>query len=392
MSAAAETQSELTWLAGVLWNGAGLASAAGRYAVLPSMSRPRLLVPVGSPRASAAALGTHTTSRRASRVGARLLSAGFRLGISEHLLRARVGPPANWRGEGEVIEDHVQEVLGREVLASIFFQTGRPQKKPVLQLFTPAGDVAGYAKVGWNDVTRRLVVREADALERVLPQLRATSAFGVAEVLYRGQWQGRELVIVAALPGLSTRMVDQLPIEATDMVPQLGEVRLCRLAGSDYWCDPERAPAAVRNRYHATARRRRRSWHSRPTRSEVGFCHGDWVPWNMARDAGGRLVVWDWEWSLASAPVGLDALQWLFQVALNLRHAEPAVAVDLALAAAGPVLPRLGVQAETARPLLALHLIEVILRLEEGRAGGVGNVISTDRYDRAATTLLEGMG
>ena len=102
--------------------------------------------------------------------------------------------------------------------------------------------------------------------------------------------------------------------------------------------------------------------------------------------------MWDWEWSLASAPVGLDALQWLFQVALNLRHAEPAVAVDLALAAAGPVLPRLGVQAETARPLLALHLIEVILRLEEGRAGGVGNVISTDRYDRAATTLLEGMG
>ena len=35
LSAAAESQSELTWLAGVLlWNGAWLASAAGRYAVL----------------------------------------------------------------------------------------------------------------------------------------------------------------------------------------------------------------------------------------------------------------------------------------------------------------------------------------------------------------------
>ena len=391
MSAAAETQSELTWLAGVLWNGAGLASAAGRYAVLPSMSRPRLLVPVGSPRASAAALGTHTTSRRASRVGARLLSAGFRLGISEHLLRARVGPPANWRGDGEIIEDHVQEVLGREVLASIFFQTGRPQKKPVLQLFTPAGDVAGYAKVGWNDVTRRLVVREADALERVLPQLRPTSAFGVAEVLYRGQWQGRELVIVAALPGLSTRMVDQLPIEATDMVPQLGEVRLCRLAGSDYWCDQSerllRFGTGITRRLAAAVELALASDEIR-----VGFCHGDWVPWNMARDAGGRLVVWDWEWSLACAPGGLEARQWLLQVAQKIRQSEPALCVDQALVAAGPVLPRLGVQAETARPLLALHLIEVILRLEEGRAGGVGNVISTDRYDRAATTLLDGMG
>ena len=204
------------------------------------------------------------------------MSAGFRLGISEHLLRARVGPPANWRGDGEIIEDHVQEVLGREVLASIFFQTGRPQKKPVLQLFTPAGDVAGYAKVGWNDVTRRLVVREADALERVLPQLRPTSAFGVAEVLYRGQWQGRELVIVAALPGLSTRMVDQLPIEATDMVPQLGEVRLCRLAGSDYWCDQSerllRFGTGITRRLAAAVELALASDEIR-----VGFCHGDWV-------------------------------------------------------------------------------------------------------------------
>jgi hypothetical protein len=390
LSAAAESQPELAWLAGVLWNGAGLASAAGRYAVLPSMSRPRLLVPVGSPRASAAALATHTTSRRASRVGARLLSAGFRLGISEHVLRARVGPPANSHGHGEVIEDHVQEVLGREVLMSIFFQTGRPQKKPVLQLFTPAGDPVGYAKVGWNDLTRRLVIREADALERVLPQLRTTPAFGVAEVLYRGQWQGRELVIVAALPGLSTRLIDQLPIEATATVPQLGEPRRCRLAGSEYWSDQSerlrRFGTGITRRLAAAAELALAS-----DEIQVGFCHGDWVPWNMARDARGRLVVWDWEWSLPSAPVGLDALQWLFQVALNLHHAGPSGSVDQALVAANQVLPRLGVRAEAARPLLALHLIEAILRLEEGRAGGVGHVISTDRYDRAATALLEGM-
>ena len=307
------------------------------------------------------------------------------------MLRARVGPPANWRGEGEVIEDHVQEVLGREVLASIFFQTGRPQKKPVLQLFTPAGGMAGYAKVGWNDVTRRLVVREADALERVLPQLRTTRAFGVAEVLHRGQWQGRELVIVAALAGLSTRMIDQLPIEATGTVPQLGELRRCQLVNSEYWTGQ-----SERLRQFGTGITRRLAAAAELALAsdeiQVGFCHGDWVPWNMARDAGGRLVVWDWEWSLPSAPVGLDALQWLFQVALNLRHTEPAGAVDRTLVAASLALPRLGVRAEAARPLLALHLIEAILRLEEGRAGGVGHVITTDRYDRAATALLEGMG
>jgi hypothetical protein len=390
LSAAAESQPELAWLAGVLWNGAGLTSAAGRYAVLPSMSRPRLLVPVGCPAASAAALAYYTTSRRASRVGARLLSAGFRLGISEHVLRGRVGPPADSRGHGEVIEDHVQEVLGREVLMSIFFQTGRPQKKPVLQLFTPAGELVGYAKVGWNDVTRRLVIREADALEHVLPQLPTRPAFGVPELLYRGQWQGRELVIVAALPGLSTGLIDQLPIEATGTVPQLGEPGRCRLVGSEYWSGQSerlrRFGTGITQRLAAAAERALAS-----DQIQVGFCHGDWVPWNMARDARGRLIVWDWEWSLPSAPIGLDALQWLFQVALNLRHDRPRAAVDQTLMAANQVLPRLSVSAETARPLLAFHLIEAILRLEEGRAGGVGRVISTERYDHAATGLLEGM-
>jgi len=81
----------------------------------------------------------------------------------------------------------------------------------------------------------------------------------------------------------------------------------------------------------------------------------------------------------------------LFQVALNLRHDRPRGAVDQTLVAANQVLPRLSVSAETARPLLAFHLIEAILRLEEGRAGGVGRVISTERYDQAATVLLEGM-
>jgi hypothetical protein len=235
-----------------------------------------------------------------------------------------------------------------------------------------------------------LVVREADALEHVLPQLRTTPVFGVAEVLYRGQWQGRELVIVAALPGLAARLIDQLPIEATNMVPQLGEPRRCRLVNSEYWSSQNE-----RLRQFGTGTTRRLAAAAElalePDEIMVGFCHGDWVPWNMARDAGGRLVVWDWEWSLPSAPVGLDALQWLFQVALNLKHVGPPGAVDQALAAANQALPRLGVRAEAARPLLALHLIEAILRLEEGRAGGVGHVISTDRYDRAATALLEGM-
>ena len=40
--------------------------------------------------------------------------------------------------------------------------------------------------------------------------------------------------------------------------------------------------------------------------------HGDFAPWNRARDRDGRLWVWDWESSEEDAVAGLDALHWSF--------------------------------------------------------------------------------
>jgi hypothetical protein len=79
----------------------------------------------------------------------------------------------------------------------------------------------------------------------------------------------------------------------------------------------------------------------------------------------------------------------VFQVELNMRGREPGDAVEHAARAAQETLPRLGVPLELAQPLIAMHVVEAILRLEEARAGGVGAVISTERYERAAVRLLE---
>jgi hypothetical protein len=99
------------------------------------------------------------------------------------------------------------------------------------------------------------------------------------------------------------------------------------------------------------------------------------------------LEVWDWERSERAAPLGLDAITFLFQAELNLRKQPPAGAVACALARAGPVLRQLSLPEQLAPTLLCLHLLQITLRLEQGRAGGIGGVIASDRYHAALRAL-----
>ncbi len=40
------------------------------------------------------------------------------------------------------------------------------------------------------------------------------------------------------------------------------------------------------------------------------YCHGDFVPWNVGRDANGALWLFDWETAQQDVPAGLDTLHW----------------------------------------------------------------------------------
>ena len=61
--------------------------------------------------------------------------------------------------------------------------------------------------------------------------------------------------------------------------------------------------------------------------------HGDWVPWNLARSGRG-LVAWDWEYSEPGAPVGLDELHCIYQVARHRRGGQVQDALGLVRASA----------------------------------------------------------
>ena len=61
--------------------------------------------------------------------------------------------------------DLLAEIFGRRDLAvAISVGQVRPQIKPILHVSTTSGQVLGHVKVGWNEVTRTLVRREAASL------------------------------------------------------------------------------------------------------------------------------------------------------------------------------------------------------------------------------------
>jgi hypothetical protein len=302
--------------------------------------------------------------------------------------RVYVSLPRDAEPRLPLVESHLRGVLGwPELEVAVLFSPGRPQKKPVLQLILD-GVTRAYAKVGWNELTRALVRTES----RVLASLHAESppsSFRVPRMLYTGGCGELELVVVEAPAGRlwydpRRRAPRSLPVDATRELASLAPTRRRPLAQSGFLAGRRREVEELAPGRDALPCSLLDLIETEGAGSELdfGFAHGDWVPWNMARTRGG-LVVWDWERAEPSAPVGLDAVHFLFQLHLNFRKRSPADAVDGTLRGARHLLPRLGVDARTAPLLLLLHLLQMTIRLEQGRDGGIGGVIPSERYRRS---------
>lgn len=405
---------ELTWVGDVLWgrsnwvSGAAAANGEGRreierFGVLPSAERPRLLVPLGSRRAARRALLSYTSSKATVRAGTQVLALAAAAGLAPRLVSDQVVVTDASRSEAGSLsvplQEHLKRVLGRTDLhVAVMFQTGRPQKKPVLQLIAGDGSVVGFAKVGWNDLTRSLVRSEAAALQD-LARLPRPRHFAVGAVLFAGAWQDLELLVVEARTraGLRRRrLLTELPVAATGELARIEPTSTLVLTQTGWWKRTLADAHAVAGRLDRPLRvnlERLAAFAAAAgdARVEVGWSHGDWVPWNM--DAtGGTLSVWDWERAVRHAPVGLDAVQFLFQTELNLRRCSPEAAVGRVLAASEPALEPIGAPASAMPLLLGLHLLQTVVRLEQGRDRGVGGVIPADRYDRAIAALLSRCG
>jgi hypothetical protein len=397
---------ELAWLAEVLWGPTpavevlvgkqALAGApAQRWGALPSLHRPRVLVPLTSRKAAAAAVRQYSDgmTQRArlakAAVGLGLASGAVQWGLRRRGLVVAAAGPA----DGTLLGDHVPAALGRDDLAAaIVLGPVRPNRKPVVQLLGRDGHPVGYMKVGWNDLTRRLVRAEADTLARLAAA--RPRGFTAPDLLHQGTWEGLDITISSALahrPLRRGRRYALPPVAVSAEIAALGGVEVTGLGESGWWSGLRRRLAPVGQALDGPAAATLAATLERlearaATRLAFGSWHGDWGPWNL-RATAGPLLVWDWERSGDGVPLGFDLLHFGFQTALQGLGQPPAAAAATGRDRAAPHLVALGQRPGLEALLCDLYLLERLCRAAEAEVSAV-----TGRPDTVAAALLGALG
>lgn len=354
----------------MLWPVGTLADrSAGRAMVaLPSRSRPRMLVPAATGRVGAAAVRALAADRSArGRLRREGVATALGLGAGRVLQSAgrvlRVGAGG--------IDDHLSSALGRPVVSGMLVGAPRANRKPVLVLLAPSGEVVGFAKVGSTALTRALVAREADALEGLAGrELRSLQA---PRLLHRGQWAEVDLVVQSPLDTARAAEPDQALLHralrelATSVPGADQDVPLTELAG---WraCVArlqahvdELAPVLL-----AHARRLEVRAGSRPLAASAW--HGDLTPWNVGV-VDDRLLAWDWERYEEGVPLGFDALHHRLAVLTQVQGLDHETAARRLVHSAAAVTAPLGVDPDTADTVVLAYLVVLGTRyLVDGQA------------------------
>jgi hypothetical protein len=360
--------------------GAGSAPAgfvrAESYLALPRAANPRLLVPLGSGAAAAAALArNHDATSAKARLGRAALGAGLKVGLTQRVadrVDVFVDPALSPTERPEhLLTAHLRAMFGRDDLEmAVILGVPRLNRKPVLQVLASDGTVVGYVKAAWNDLTAGLVRNET----RVLGDLAdaGPKTFTPPALVAAGPWGDLELIAASALPNAARpdqAHVFDPPMAVITEIAGLWGRSTARLADSPYW-------AGVRERLAAQAGseilERAAGWIERQegaTEIAFGAWHGDFTPWNMAR-LNEATYVWDWE-RAAAAPAGLDLLHFLFQTVCRFEAKAPADAIGSCSERAAALLPALDVSPATLPGLWLLYRLELLLRYDEARMAGV---------------------
>jgi phosphotransferase family enzyme len=347
------------------------AYALSEFVMVPSAGDPRLLVPSTSRRAAAAAvLGYNKERSSRARLKSRALWAALASGLGQIVFRDRLVVEATPTTlPVDTIETYLRGVLAPDLLLSWHIGPARANRKPVLQLLTPAGRTVGFAKVGINELTRELVRAERRNLD-LLAQCRL-GAVTAPRVLHSGGWQGLEILVQEALPMWRRRdtATHERLVRAMRDVASVRGVTNASLSSSGYW----RSLRAKTDRASGSEADGLRFALDRIAAADAepvsfGAWHGDWTPWNMAVLPGTTLV-WDWERFTVGVPVGFDALHYELQHAIVGQRVEPRVAAADCMRDARRLLAPFGVAAERSEQIALLYLVEIATRyLLDGQA------------------------
>jgi hypothetical protein len=311
--------------------------------------------------------------------------AALRTGASTVLLRdrVRVSGPAD-----DTIDAYLCRALGVPLAISIHIGPARANRKPVLQLLTPAGETIGFAKLGTGPLTRRLVRAETTALT-ALDHVRLRQVT-VPRVLHSGQWNGHQVLVQSVLPIWRPRTA----LPARRLAEAMLEVASCCgisqgwLATSPYWAELSDRLNTLAEQANAPDgedhRARERSQEARQLRAAArslasragdlplryGAWHGDWAPWNMA-GVSDTVLLWDWERFGSGVPVGFDAIHYELQRRIQ-TSTDATSAVEATVARAERLLAPFEVAPEAREVTALLYLVDLAARYLADRQAEAG--------------------
>jgi hypothetical protein len=340
--------------------GWGAQPESSEFIVIRGGRRP-LLVPASGP-AAAAAIRSYRPQSSWARTGARALSAVLTSGLGRPLLRRRISvaaPPG-----ADTIEAYLRQVAVPDLRVGMYLGPPRANRKPVLQLLTSAGRLAGFAKIGINPLTGRLCRTERAALAMLRGA--GLAHVTVPQVQHYGQWHDLDVLVLNALPvwrpsrplpagRLAAAMAEVAAVNGVRQARLDAAPYLPQLRGRLFAADHGRARAVLLRALDAVVAQ---------AGSEVltfGAWHGDWTGSNMAHTDGG-LFVWDWERFAAGVPAGFDVLHhWLQAETGTGRHGPLASAVACPGRAVALLAPW-GIGARQARLTAILYMAELATR------------------------------
>lgn len=346
------------------------------FVVLPGARDPRLYVPQ-------APLGGAKSLRRARRTSGVRQRLGTLAAVGYLIVGG--GRFSGTRAVFDVrgsLESELAKLLGMSIGLAVFLGPRRANRKPVLQLLDRRGRLLAVAKVGINDLTSRLVVNEARALEFLAAH--QNRSFRTPQLLGVIEWSGHSVVVQSPLSIRSSGAVDA-PVLTRAMVEiaAIGGRDRESLAEGDYVRRLRGRVEAMRD--HPAARCAGLETLDALSASggsiEVGSWHGDLTRWNVSTRRG-VTQVWDWERFESGVPVGLDALHSFFLPCLAAGEPLWRAGLDL-MERSEELLRPFEFRAEDSRVVALLYLLEIASRFS-----GDGQAAAANAAGRVETWLL----
>ncbi|HMJ22477.1 MAG TPA: phosphotransferase [Terriglobales bacterium] len=343
-----------------------------KFFAVPGTSRPRFLIPEANRNIMSESLGIYNAQTRVARFSRSLLGVSLRAGIAQPFLRRLASVPVDLTascptdGETESLFSYLDAIFGEERMSyAVSLGTPGPHRKPVLLIVNGRGETAGYAKLGWNDESIRLVRNETAALRRL-----ENTPFGnvaVPRVLHSVQWRELHLLVQSSVAssGNSPQAFDARHVEFLLKLHRFlsynGELPLPDM----------RTIAALQQRgfhYYAHLIHCARTF----CKDRIGDArvplvplHGDFTPWNIRSFPGGLLIC-DWEHAQFCGPAGWDIFHFLISTAVLVHRQNPGQ-VYRAIKNPGPIsdfvqhyLNTVGISREAVAPLMVSYLAKTL--------------------------------